>query len=1459
MASKSITAERMATIESRVEMMEKSLAECLVTIERIGTRVDNMELEEDPIPTLQEEVRRLNEELAICKRAIANSGQAVAAGARVDVPKPKAYGGVRNAREVDNFLWSMEQYFTASNIQDDNTKVRAAPTYLSDGAVLWWRMKCLEVERGTCQVETWQQFKMELKKQFYPENVEYEARGRLRRLSHSKSIRDYVAEFQDILLEIPTITGSESLFTFLEGLKPWARQELQRRNVESLAEAISAAERLVEVKSSEPSATPIRRGTNDKGKAPIFPNRNNGAKNPGNRQTRIRECFFCGSTEHLMAACPQKNRIAAMQTNQEDIPDGDETNLGALRKLNAANLVSAKGRARGSMFVDVMIDGQTIKALVDSGATHNFLRIQASKRLKLNYQRTTGTIKTVNAEVRPILGVTKARLKIGEWQGEVPFTVIPMDDYDMVLGLEWLDKVRACILPYSNSVLILEEDRPCTISTRRMQGGSPMLSAMQVNKGLKKNEDTFVVFPVDWEDKESKLAEPVPTNIAKVLEEFQDVMPEELPKRLPPRRGVDHRIELTSDAKPTARSPYRMAPPELKELKKQLMELLDAGMIQPSKSPFGAPVLFQKKHDGTLRMCVDYRALNKITIKNRYPIPLIGELFDQLGSAKVFSKIDLRSGYWQVRIASGDEEKTAIVTRYGSYEFLVMPFGLTNAPATFCTMMNNVFRPYLDKFVVVYLDDIVVYSSSLEEHKEHLRKVFLALRRHELYAKKEKCSFAKEEVEFLGHRIGAGRIKMDEGKVAAIRDWKEPGNVSQLRSFLGLANYYRKFVKGYSDIATPLTNLTKKDHKWDWSCECQKAFEELKGRMMDQPVLALPNYELPYEVHTDASDFAIGGVIMQNGHPIAFESRKLNDTERRYSVHEKEMTAVVHCLRLWRHYLLGSHFTVKTDNVATTYFQTQKKLTPKQARWQEFLAEFDFTMEYKAGTTNTVADALSRRADLGAISKVDSQVMDRIREGLGKDPEAKNIKDFAEEGKTRRFWIEDGLLMTKGRRLYVPRWDNLRKELLKECHDAKWAGHPGIQRTMALMERKFYWPRMVEDVEVYVKTCLVCQQDKIEQKLPGGLLQPLPIPEFPFESVSMDFITCLPKSGTFGSIIVVIDRYSKYGTFIPAEANVTAMETAKLFLKHIVKLWGVPKSIVSDRDARFTGKFWKELFRLLGTELAFSTSLHPQTDGQTERVNALVELYLRHYVSANQKDWVTLLDTAQFSFNLLTNESTGKSPFELATGRQPMTPQDLVGGYEGESPAAYLFMKNAKEETDMARATLERAAKKMKKWADKKRRDVVFQEGDQVMVKLTAAQYRALRKVHKGLLRRYEGPFSIQKRVSKMAYRLELPSRIKVYPVFHVSQLKPFYPDEEQPDRNESKRAPMATVSSYDTKIEEILTDRIVRKRGYPVHVEYLIHWKDQPQEEASWEAEEKLWQFQKELEEYKATRASPA
>ena len=459
---------------------------------------------------------------------------------------------------------------------------------------------------------------------------------------------------------------------------------------------------------------------------------------------------------------------------------------------------------------------------------------------------------------------------------------------------------------------------------------------------------------------------PDPQQLAGLLTEFADVFAP-LPAGLPPARKVDHAIKLEPGAEPAWRPTYRMSPLELQEVKKQLNDLLAKGWIQPSVSPYGAPILFVRKKEGSLRMCVDYRALNKQTIKNRYPLPRTDELLDQLHEAAVFSKIDLQSGYHQVRVAEDDVYKTAFRTRYGHFEFKVLPFGLTNAPATFMSFMHDVLRPYLDEFVVVFLDDILIFSKNEAEHLAHLKLVLQKLREHHLYAKLSKCAFGLQEVEFLGHIVTKDGIRMDDGKIAAVRDWPTPACVRDVRSFHGLVNYYRKFIRDFSRLSAPLTDLTKKDVKFIWSEEQEAAFQALKAAIQTAPVLATPDLTQPFTVYVDASTTATGGVLLQHDalnqlHPVAYISHKLEAAQRNYTIGELEMLAVVHALRCWRCFLEGAEFTIWTDHSNLTSFLTTPTINGRQSRWASFVQQFlpGMTIRYKRGADNMARRPLKK-------------------------------------------------------------------------------------------------------------------------------------------------------------------------------------------------------------------------------------------------------------------------------------------------------------------------------------------------------------------------------------------------------------------------------------------------------------------------------------------------------------------
>ena len=553
---------------------------------------------------------------------------------------------------------------------------------------------------------------------------------------------------------------------------------------------------------------------------------------------------------------------------------------------------------------------------------------------------------------------------------------LDMVDFDVILGMDWLASCHAT-LDCDNKVVKFDMPGESAFAFQgdRNWSSSNLISAITAHKMLRKGCHGYLAMVKDIDMSTVKL-ENIP-----VACEYPDVFPEELPG-LPPAREIEFGIELLPGTQPIAIPPYRMAPAELKELKEQLRDLLDKGFIRPSCSPWGAPVLFVKKKDGSFRLCIDYRQLNKVTVKNKYPLPRIDDLFDQLQGSQCFSKIDLHSGYHQLKIKSEDIPKTAFRTRYGHYEFLVMSFGLTNAPAAFMDLMNRVFKPFLDHFVIVFIDDILVYSKNREEHEQHLRLALQTLREYELYAKFSKCEFWLDNVTFLGHVISKDGLSVDPKKVEAVQNWPRPTSVTEIRSFLGLAGYYRRFIKDFSKLAAPLTKLTQKQVVFQWTDTCEHSFQRLKDCLTSAPVLALPSSGGGYVVYCDASRIGLGCVLMQHGKVIAYASRQLKRHEQNYPTHDLEMAAVIFALKIWRHYLYGETCEIYTDHKSLKYIFQQRDLNLRQRRWMELLKDYDCTILYHPGKANMVADALSRKSmsSLAHIAEVKRPIVKEFQE-----------------------------------------------------------------------------------------------------------------------------------------------------------------------------------------------------------------------------------------------------------------------------------------------------------------------------------------------------------------------------------------------------------------------------------------------------------------------------------------------
>ncbi|MCO5574932.1 hypothetical protein L7F22_028727 [Adiantum nelumboides] len=638
--------------------------------------------------------------------------------------------------------------------------------------------------------------------------------------------------------------------------------------------------------------------------------------------------------------------------------------------------------------------------LFDPGSTHNFISLELATKLGVqdfemgDAMKADGAFINQEVSVTPLIG--KLRLHIQGYVDKKDFFISPLKHEDVILGAPWFDCLAASIKFPERKISFKLREKDMYINAQESGSSIPLVNDQAFDKSIKSSISAYMIFVKDSlngvdETQVNENGMKVDLELSNFLNQFQDVFIDDILGELPPKRGDDdHMIELIPGSSPPNKPPYRVSQAQQEGIMRQVNELVKKGMVRPSSSPFCSPVLLVQKKDGTYRMCVDYRALNRITIKNRFPVPRVEDLFDKLQGSTYFSRIDLKSGYHQIRIVDEDIVKTAFRTTFGLYEYLVMPFGLTNAPATFNRMMERIFPPH-HNFTGVFFDDVIIYSKTIEEHKEHLKVIFQALRDNKLYVNQKKSEFFLQEIQYLGHIISKNGIRMDPTKLEVIKDWPNQRNLHEVRSFIGMCAYYRRFIEKFSLIAGPLHDLTKKNVRYVWIEKSQQAFDTLKQKLISQPVLALPDLSKPFEVQCDACGDCLGAVLLQEGHAIAYESRRLSSDEQILGIYEKELLAILHALDSWKHYLLGTPFILRMDHQSLKYFMTQTKLSDKQMRWANFLSRFKFHIAHIAGKHNQVADALSRRPKVNAVSIATHNDLSSMIDEYAIDPDFKDV------------------------------------------------------------------------------------------------------------------------------------------------------------------------------------------------------------------------------------------------------------------------------------------------------------------------------------------------------------------------------------------------------------------------------------------------------------------------------------
>lgn len=1449
------------------------------------------------------------------------AGQGVPAATTVSTPTPvvvqseqsairvpEKFSGKEKEKMTPNaWLYLMENYFEARAKDSDKERLLVIPSSLSGDAINWW----ISVEH---KIQTWEEFRRAFLGRYLSLDDEDEAIRELESLKQgNKTVSEYADKFDQLCNRISDLSEPEKYRKFYQGLWSDLQREVDRKQIpkeERTYANLRALARSFESFTRRPGRDPIKnqdRRDDKKGhrRQSFLERSREAAAKKEMHPSKSGSCNLCGEEGHWARSCPKRavpksptaststtstsststssasstvssakgKAVRVISSNQDD---SDEE--AKMRQIFSSVKKMENPKTRISEFaVQGWIGKTAVKVVVDSACHDTCMSVNVAKKLNLqiDWEKPTEHFILADQVTKiPVYGRHCLRLDMGGYCQSMDFSVAGIDD-DVILGVDWIGQFKKGELTFDGPTgrVFVKKKEEILLPPYQDKPAIEMVSSKKFARILRKDTGESEYFLLMCR----KVSAPKSTRVASeppawnskanwIMEEYGDRFPDKLPPGLPPARPTDLKIELLPGAPEVYRRQYRLSPPEAAELQRQADVHKEGGRVQSSTSPFNAPSLMERKiGTNELRWCVDYRGLNLWTKADPYPMPIAEQLIEKMHGAVVISKIDFLHGYFQSRMHPDSVHLTAFSTEEEHLEFLVMPLGLKNAPASFMRLMHHIFKPLLGVCVVIFLDDIAVFSKSEEEHRIHLTQVFNLMREHQIYASKKKCFFYLDEIPFLGYIVGKNGVRTDPSIIATVKEFEVPRNQRTVRMFLGLVGFYRKFIPGFAGKAQALHELLKSDKVFIWTPECQSDFERLKAAVTASPVLILPDFTKEFIVTTDAGNGTIAGVLQQDHgrgiQPIRYYSRKMNSAEVNYGTSEQELLAVIATIRAFDHYLFGRRFILETDHKALVYVFTQPKLSPRQCRWLNTISGFDFEIKHLEGRRNVVADGLTRIDRVEDVKAKETQphkvrsiisssvdLMESIAHASYSKEEEDRYLDGGQFYKRGSIYFKMANNEYANDRVCVPSGSEAIKLVLESLHDEPMSGHLGIEKTLQSVRQRFFWKGMKADVNDFVASCVVCQKVKPSKKKTPGLLKPISVPEIPWTVINTDFVTGLPKTKDgHDAITTWIDRTTKMLHIQACHKDDDAVTVVTDYLNNVVKLHGLQKEIISDRDPRFTAQFHQELMKRLRTKRSLSTSYHPQTDGLAEEVNGMVKTMLMAFCEGNKDNWDEFLGLLEFAYNSSVHSATRQTPFFLNYGREPLRPVDLeiLEGSNRKIDSVEKVSTAITKALEASKDAIAKAQLRMQKYANKHRRDLQFSAGDRVLLSAADIQLPPTLGSYK-LNEKYLGPFKIIEKVSDVNYKLELPVLMGIHPVFHVSKLKEF--KESNPKFGERSAGPFNDLSEViapdgdkDWEIEAILEDGKEQDGDRNI---YLCKWR-------GWDSVDNTWEVAANIKKY--------